>query len=87
MEMRALHQIRMSQCMLILLVKGLQARNILHNVYATSVILEEELSSAEMHAAVDNNNGKLQTAFNNFQNILKIFANKKCVLDLNDKLL
>ena len=73
--------------MLILLVKGLQARNILHNVYATSVILEEELSSTEMHAAVDNNNGKLQTAFNNFQNILKIFANKKCVLDLNDKLL
>ena len=43
----------------------LQASNILENVYATSVILEEELSSA----AVSNSYGKLQSGFNNFQNI------------------
>ena len=37
----------------------------------TSVILEGELSSAEIQAAFGNNYGKLQPAFNNFQNILK----------------
>ena len=49
----------------------LQSSNILDNVYATSVILEKELSSAEMQTVVGNNYGKLQSAFNNFQNILK----------------
>ena len=52
----------------------LQASNILHNVYAKSVFLKEELSSTEIQAVVGNNNGKLQSAFNNFQNIL----NKHC---------
>ena len=47
----------------------LQASNILENVYATSVILEGELSSVEMQAAVSNSYGKLQSGFNNFQNI------------------
>ena len=66
--MRTLHQMRMSQWMLILLVKGY---NILDNVYARSVILEGELFSAEMQAVVGNNYGKLQFAFNNFQSIIK----------------
>ena len=49
----------------------LQATNILDNVYAKSVILEWELSSAEMQAAVGNNYEKLQFTFNNFLNIFK----------------
>ena len=66
----------------------LQASNILDKVYATSFILEGEFSSAEMQAAVGNNYGKLQSAFNNFQNVLnKIARNKKCLLDAKDKLL
>ena len=67
--------------MLILRVQRLQASNILHNVYAKSVILEEHLFAAEMQAAVGNNYEKLQSAFNNFRNILKkITNNKKCLL-------
>ena len=50
----------------------LQANNILDDVYAKSVNLEGELSSAEMQADVSNNYGKLQSAFNKFRNILKI---------------
>ena len=59
----------------------LQASNILDNIYATSVILKGKMSSAEMRAAVGNNYGKLQLAFNNFQNIMKkkLANNKKCV--------
>jgi len=49
----------------------LQAINILNKVYGKSVILEEELSSEEMQAAVDINYGKLQFAFYSFRNILK----------------
>ena len=44
----------------------LQASNILYNVYAKYVILEEELSSAEMQAAVGNKYGKLKFFFTNF---------------------
>ena len=44
----------------------LQASNILDNVYANSVILEGGLISAEIEAALGNNYGKLQSAFNNF---------------------
>ena len=40
-------------------------------IIESSVILEGELSSAEMQAAVGNNYGKLQFDFNNFQNIMK----------------
>ena len=66
----------------------LQASNILDNVYSKSVILEGELSSAEMPAAVGKNYGKLQFAFNKFRNTLKILSNnKKCLLNPNDKLL
>ena len=50
--------------------KRLQASNILDNFYAKSVILEGELSLAEMQAVVGNNYGKLQFAFNNFRIIL-----------------
>ena len=49
----------------------LQASDILNKVCATSVILEVQLYSAEMQTAVGNNYGKLQSPFNNFQNILK----------------
>ena len=53
-------------------IQRLQGSNILDNVYAKSVILEGELFSAEMQAAAGKNNSKkLQSAFNNFQNILK----------------
>ena len=41
------------------------------NVYAKFVILDVELSSAEIEAAIGNNCGKLLSAFNNFWNILK----------------
>ena len=44
----------------------LQVNNILDNVYVKSVILEGELSSAEMQAAVSNNYGNIQSAFVNF---------------------
>ena len=65
----------------------LQANNILNNVYAKYVILERELSSVELQAALGNNYGKLQFAFNNFQNILKkkLANNKKCLLNPKDK--
>ena len=49
----------------------LQASNILFNFYTKSFILEGELSSAEMQAAVGNNYGKLKFALNNFRIILK----------------
>ena len=45
--------------------------NILDYIYSKSVILEGELSSAEMQAIIGNNYGKLLSAFNNFRNILK----------------
>ena len=48
----------------------LQASNNLNNFCTISVKMEEELSSAEMQAAVRNNYGKLQFAFNNFKTIL-----------------
>ena len=49
--------------MLILLFKGYkQASNIFHNFYANSAIMEEELSSAKMQAAVGSNYGKLWKA-------------------------
>ena len=51
-------------------IQRLQSSNILDNFYAKSVILEGELSSAEIQAAVGNNYGKVQFAFNNFQTIL-----------------
>ena len=58
--------------------------DILYNIYPNSVILEGELSSAEIQAAVGNNYGKLQSAFNNFRNTLKKIANnKKCLLNQN----
>ena len=61
--------------MLILLVKSYkQAIFLITFTYAKSVILEWALSSAEMQAVVYNNYGKLQSAFNNFWNIL----NKTC---------
>ena len=40
----------------------LQASKTLDNVYTKSVILERELSSAEMQAVVSNNYGKIQSA-------------------------
>ena len=49
----------------------LQAINILNNAYAESIILEGELSSAEMQAAVGKNYGKLLFTFDNFRNMLK----------------
>ena len=62
----------------------LQASNIIDNVCAKSVILEGDMSSAEVQAAVGNNYRKLQISFNNFQNIIKktfqqqkLFANNK----------
>ena len=45
----------------------LQASNILNNVYAKSVILEGELSSAELQVFISNNYGKLQFAFVNLR--------------------
>ena len=48
----------------------LHPSNILNKVYAKSVIMEGELSSTEIQAAVSNNCEKLQYAFNNFQNIM-----------------
>ena len=56
----------------------LQVSSILVNVYTKSVILEVVLSSAEMQP-VGNNYGKLQFAFNDFQNILKKLVNTKSV--------
>ena len=53
-------------------IQRLQASNILDIFYAKSVILEGELSSAEVQAAVGNNYGKLQFGFNNFRIILPI---------------
>ena len=51
--------------------RRLQASNVLVNVYAKSVILEGELSSAEIQAVVGKNYGKLQFPFNNFRNNFK----------------
>ena len=65
MKMRTLHQI-MSQWMLILLVKRYQYF-IFDNVYTTYVILEKQLFSAEIQAAVGNNYAEMQSAFNNFK--------------------
>ena len=44
----------------------LQTSNILDSVYVQSVILERQLFSAEIQAAVGNNCGKLLSAFNSF---------------------
>ena len=45
----------------------LKTSNILDNIYAKSVILEGELSSAEIQAVVFNKYGKIQSAFVNFR--------------------
>ena len=56
----------------------LQANNILNNDYTKSVILEGELSLAEMQvAAGKNKNGKQRSAFKNFQNNLKIICEQQ----------
>jgi len=72
--------------------RRLQASNILNNEYANSVILEVELSSAEMQAVVGNNYGKLQFTFNKLRNILKkpykqqkVYARSKRQATLTDK--
>ena len=57
----------------------LQARNILDNVHAKSGILEGELSSAEMQAAVCINYGNPQFNFNNIWNISKITCQQQKV--------
>ena len=83
--MRTIHQIRMSKLILILLVKGYKSAIFLIT-FTQSVILEGELSSAEMQADVGNNYGNLQFAFNNFQSIMKktcqqqnVFANDNLI--------
>ena len=64
----------------------LQANNIVVHVYTTYVILEGELFSAEIKAAVVNNYGNLKFALNNVQNILKKYLpTKKYLLDLDPK--
>ena len=66
----------------------LQASNILDYVYTKSVIMEGELSSAEMQDVVVNNYGEIQSAFNHFRIILKKLAsNKKWLLNYYNKLL
>ena len=52
-------------------MQRLQGSNVLDNDYANYVILEGELSSAEMQDAIGNNYIKLQSVFNNNRNILK----------------
>ena len=65
--MITLHQIRMSQWMLILLAKCYKlAKRLI--TFMQSVILSGELY---MQAAVSNYYGKRQSAFVNFRNILK----------------
>ena len=60
----------------------LQPSNIIDNVYAKSAILEVELSSSEMQAAVGKNYGKLQFAFNSFRiNLKKTCQQQKCLLN------
>ena len=54
--MRTLHHLRLSQWMLMLLIitsQNSQASNLV-DVYTTSLILEGELSSAEMQAVISN---------------------------------
>ena len=64
-----------------------QATSILDDFYTKSVIFGGELCSAEMQAAAGNNFGKLKSAFENFQQILKKHArSKKNQLDQNVKL-
>ena len=53
-----------------------QASNLV-DVYTTSLILEGELSSAEMQAVISNKVGMLQSALNNSQNILKSCYQKR----------
>ena len=66
----------------------LQGNKILESVYAKTVSLEGELSSAEMQAAVFNNYGKIQSGFVNIEIFWKkLDNNKKCLLNPNDKLL
>ena len=65
----------------------LQASKFIDNFYAKSVILEGELSSAEIQADVGNNYGKLQFGFDNFRIIKKILSNnKECLLNPNDNI-
>ena len=61
------------------IIETLQASKTLDNVYAKSLILDGELSSAEMQAAVFNNYGKIQSAFINFRNIKKTVLTTKSV--------
>ena len=61
------------------IIQILQASNILDKVYAKSVILEGKLSSAYMQAAVGNNYENIKSAYVNFRNFLKNFANNKNV--------
>ena len=51
--------------------QSLQASSIFDNRYATSVILEGQLSLAEMQGAVGYSYGKLNSACNNFKNNVK----------------
>ena len=53
------------------IIQTLQASKTLDNVYSKFVILEGELSSAKMQAAVSNNYEKIQSAFVNFRSIMK----------------
>ena len=67
--------------------KRLQDSNILDNVYARSVILEGELYTAEMQAAIGNNYGNLQITFNNFKSIMKKKTCQQQKVFINGKLL
>ena len=69
--------------------QSLQATNILDNIWTKFVILEGKLSSAEMQIAAGKNYENLQSVYNIvfFLLIFKLLVNdKKCLLDLNDKL-
>ena len=49
----------------------LQASNILDKVYAITVIMEGQMSSTEMQAAVGNNYGQLLITFKNILKVIK----------------
>ena len=85
--MTTLHLITMSQYV-DTTSQRLQTSNTLDNFYAKFVVLEGELSSADMQAAVGNNVGNVHFAFHNFRIFLKISCQqKKCLLNPNDNLL
>ena len=69
--------------------QSLQATNILDNIWTKFVILEGKLSSAEIQIAAGKNYENLQSVYKIlfFLLIFKLLVNdKKCLLDLNDKL-